>query len=79
MMSVKLAIPGFCEATVFCNTDNDVIFVHDVTNKILSHHSIYIVDYSLISMTNFSNFKFFKDLDQKTNFLKDGFGASSII
>lgn len=29
----------------------DVIFVHDVTNKILPHHSIYIVDYSRISMT----------------------------
>ena len=45
MMSAKMAIPGVLKATVFWNKGYDVITTtHDVTNKILSRGSNYIVD-----------------------------------
>ena len=45
MMSTKLATPGLLKITVFWNKSYDVIIsVDDVTNKILSHDSNYIVD-----------------------------------
>ena len=45
MMSAKMATLGVLKIKVFCNKDNDVIiFAHDVTNKILSLESYYIVD-----------------------------------
>ena len=45
MMSAKMATPGLLKITVFWNKGYDVIiFVHDVTNKILSRDSNYIVD-----------------------------------
>ena len=43
MMSEKMAILGLCKIKVFWKKGNDVIiFVHDVTNKILSRDSNYI-------------------------------------
>ena len=44
MMSAKMATPGFLKTTVFWNKSYDVIIsVDDVTNKILSRDSIYIL------------------------------------
>ena len=45
MMSAKMATPGLLKITVFWSKDYDVIIsVDDVTNKILSRDSNYIVD-----------------------------------
>ena len=45
MMSAKMATPGLLKITVFWNKGYDVIIsVYDVTNKILSRDSNYIVD-----------------------------------
>ena len=45
MMSAKMAAPGLLKEKVFWNKGYDVmIYVNDVTNKILSHDSNYIVD-----------------------------------
>ena len=45
MISAKLATLGLLKVKVFWNKDCDLIsFVHDVTNKILSRESNYIVD-----------------------------------
>ena len=45
MMSVKMATAGLLKVTVFWNKGYDVIItVNDVTNKILSLDSNYIID-----------------------------------
>ena len=45
MISSKMATPGLLKITIFWNKDYDVIIsVDDVTNKILSRDSNYIVD-----------------------------------
>ena len=45
MMSVKISTPSIRKIRVFWNNGYDVIvFVHDVTNKILSCDSNYIID-----------------------------------
>ena len=45
MMSAKMATPGLLKIAVFWNKSYDVtITVNDVTNKILSRDSNYIVD-----------------------------------
>ena len=45
MTSAKMATPGLLKITVFWNKSYDVIIsVDDVTNKILSRDSNYIVD-----------------------------------
>ena len=45
MMSAKMATPGVLKIMVFWNKGYDIIiYVSDVTNKILSHDSNYIVD-----------------------------------
>ena len=45
MMSAKKATSGLLKITVFWNKDYDVIIpVNDVTNKILSRDSNYVVD-----------------------------------
>ena len=45
MMPAKLATLGLLKLKVTWNKGDDVIiFVHDVTNKILSRYSNYIVD-----------------------------------
>ena len=44
-MSAKMATPGILKITVFWNNGYDVVIpVDDVTNKILSRDSSYIVD-----------------------------------
>ena len=44
-MSAKMATSGLLKIKIFLNKDYYVIIlVHDVTNKILSHGSNYIVD-----------------------------------
>ena len=59
LISAKMAIPGLLKVTTFWNNGYDVtIFVHDVTKKILSGNSNYIVNlvmwskfgHSIISM-----------------------------
>ena len=45
MMSAKMAIPGLLKITVFWNKGYDVIItVNEITNKIQSRDSNYIVD-----------------------------------
>ena len=45
MMTAKMATPGLLKTMVFWNKGYDVVIpVHDVTKKILSHNSNYIVD-----------------------------------
>ena len=45
IMSSKVTTPGLLKVRVFWNNDYDVIiFVHDVTNKILSRDSNYSID-----------------------------------
>ena len=45
MMSAKLASLGFLKIKLFWNKGYDVIVsVHDVTNKVLSRFSKYVVD-----------------------------------
>ena len=45
MMPAKMATPGLLKIRVFWNKGYDVIIsVHDVTNKILSRDSNYIID-----------------------------------
>ena len=45
MMSAKMATPGLLKITVFWNKGYDIIIsVYDVTNKILSRDSNYIID-----------------------------------
>ena len=59
LISAKMAIPGLLKVTTFWNNGYDVIiFVHDVTKKILSGNSNYSVNlvmwskfgHSIISM-----------------------------
>ena len=87
-MSAKMATPGLLKITVFWNKGYDVIIsVDDVTNKILSRDSNYIVDVfmwpkfgnSSISMREVITTSLYKDLTGKTAFLKSGLGSSSII
>ena len=45
MMSAKITTPGLLKIRVFLNKVYDVIvFVHDVTNKIVPHDWNYIID-----------------------------------
>ena len=44
MMSAKMTTQNFLKITVFWNEDYDIIAGNEVTNKILSHDSNYIVD-----------------------------------
>ena len=54
MMSAKMATPGLLKTTVFWNKGYDVIIpAHDVTNKIVSRDSNYIVD--VVMWPNFGN------------------------
>ena len=54
MMSAKLATPYFFKRKVFWNKAyNVIIFVYDVTNKILWQNSNYIVD--LVMWPKFGN------------------------
>ena len=45
MMSIKITTPGILKIKVFWNDSYDVIIsIHDVTNKILSRDSNYVID-----------------------------------
>ena len=79
MMSAKMATPGLLKITVSWSKGYDIkIPVNDVTNKILSHYSNYIVDMfmwpksgnSSICLREVTTTSFYKDLTTKTTFLK---------
>ena len=79
---------GLLEINVHWNKGYDVIIsAHDVTNKILSCDSNYIVDavlqQSFVTLAfpqeKLSYLHFYKDLIRKNNFLRGGLGSSSII
>ena len=58
MMSAKMATPGLRKIKVFWKKGYDVIiFVNDVTNKILSRDSNYIVD--VVTWPKFGNSSIF--------------------
>ena len=88
MMSAKMITQALLKIKVFWNKGYDVIIpVDDVTSKILSHGSNYIVDVFMwpkfgncsISMRSSHNLSFDKDLTRKTAFFRSGLGSSSII
>ena len=90
MMSAKMATPGLLKITVFWNNDYDVkIPVDDITNKISSHDSNYIVDLfmwpkpgnSSISIyeRSYNNLNFIKIWPDKPHFLRGGLDWSSVI
>ena len=79
MMSGKVATPGFLKINIFWNKDYDVtVSVHDVTNKILSRGSNYILDVLLwpkfdnfsISMREVIITSILKRFDQKNRFFE---------
>ena len=54
MMSAKMATPGLCKIKIFWKKGYVVIiFVNNVTNKILSRDSIYILD--VVTWPKFGN------------------------
>ena len=55
MMSAKMATPALLKIKLLWNKGYDVIiYVHDVTNKILSRDSNYVVD--VVMTPKFGNF-----------------------
>ena len=55
MMSAKLATPGFLKIKIFRSKAYNVIILHyDVTNKILSRDSNYIVDMVMFGNSSIS-------------------------
>ena len=77
MMSAKMATPGLLKIKVFWNKGDDIIiYVHDVTIKILSRNSKYIVDLvmwpkfgkSSISMREVIIISILEGFDQKRSF-----------
>ena len=89
MMSAKLAPAGLLKIKIFQNKTYDVIIaVYDVTNKILSRDSNFIVDVVLrpkfgnfnISMREVIITSILYGIDQKNHFfLRGGLGSRSII
>ena len=88
MMSAKLATPGYLKINIFQYKGYDVIIIeYDVTDKILSRDSNYIVDLVLWSKFGNSNISIRAAIitsillrfDQKNLFLRVGLGSSSII
>ena len=88
MMSAKLAALGLLKIKVFWNKGYSVIiYVHDVTSKILSPDSNYIID--VVMWPKFGNSGIFKrevivtsilyEFHQKNNFLRSTLGSSLII
>ena len=85
MMWANLAIPGFLRIKVFWNNSHNVIFfVYDVTNKILSRDSNYIIDLvmrpkfddcSIFYERSYHNLNFIKIRPQKTLFLRGALGS----
>ena len=55
-MSTKTAALGVLKIKIFWNKDYDVIiFVRDVTNKVLSNDKKYIVDVDMVMWPKFRN------------------------
>ena len=89
MIPAKLATLGLLEIKAFWNKVCDVIvFVYEVTNKVLSRDSSYIVDVVMwpkfgnlsISMREVVNsFNYIRIWPDKPIFLRGAFGSSSII
>ena len=88
MMSAKIATLGLLKITVFWNKGDDVIIhIDDITNKVLSRDSNYIVDvfmwtkfgYSSSSMRSYHNLSFIRIWTEKPLFLRGGLGWSSIV
>ena len=88
MMSAKMATPGLLKIKIFWNIGYDIIIsVHDVTKKILSRDSNYIVD--MVMWPKFGNYhfyersyhnlKFMRIWPEKQLFLRGGLGSSSVI
>ena len=87
-MSVKLTTPGFLKINPFRNKSYDVIIPdYYVTNTILSRHSNHIVDVvmwskfgnSSISVREVIITSILYGWPEKTFFLRDDLGSSSII
>ena len=82
MISAKLPTSDLLKVKVFWNKSYDVIIsIHDVTNKILSCNSNYIVD--VVMWTKFDNSmkkviitSIFQGFDQKTAILRGDLGSS---
>ena len=83
-----LWVAGLLKIKVFWNKGYDIrISVHDVSNKILTRDSSYIVDVAMwpkfgnsgISMISYRNLNFIRIWREKTLFLRSGLGWSSII
>ena len=79
MMSAKLATLGLLQITVIWNKVYDVIiYLYDVTNKILSRNSNYVIEVvmwpnfgnSSISMREVIETSIYKYLTRKTNFFE---------
>ena len=76
-----MATPGLVKVAVFWNKCDDVLIpVNDVTNKILSRDSNYIVDVfmwpkfgNLFLWEKLSQSQFYKDLTEKTTFFERWF------
>ena len=81
ILSGKMATPGLVKVAVFWNKCDDVLIpVNDVTNKILSRDSNYIVDVfmwpkfgNLFLWEKLSQSQFYKDLTKKTTFFERWF------
>ena len=80
MISAKMATPGLLKKSVFWNKGYDaIIFVHDVTNKFLSHDSNYIMDVvmcpkfgsCIISMRKVIITSIWYGFDQKNSFFEE--------
>ena len=54
MISAKIATLGLCKIKAFWNKGYDEISVHDVTDKILSRDSNYVVD--VVMWPKFGNY-----------------------
>ena len=89
MMPAKMATSGLLKMTKFWNKGYDVIIsVDDVTNKILSRDSNYIIDaftwpkfgnFSIGTYIGYYNLSFIRIWPEKPLFLRGGLGSSSII
>ena len=87
MISAKMPTLGLLKIKVFWNKDYDVIiYVHDVTSKILSRDSNHIVD--VVMWPKFDNYSIsmrevikisYKDFTRKPLFLRSGLCSNSVI
>ena len=69
MMSAKMTTLGLLKIKIFLNEDYDVIFfVYDVTNKILSRDSIYVVNVVMWPKSGNSNLNFIRIWPEKLLF-----------